>query len=493
VRLGPTSLFDIASTSKQFTAATILLLADDGRLDLDDPVQAYVPELPEYDAPVTVRHLVHHTSGIRDYIALRHIAGIDDRDWFGMQDVLDHVVAQRALNFAPGSRHLYSNSGYVLLAVIVSRLTGQSFGETCRERILAPLGMESSSFREDSALILHGMVQMYHLDERDRLRKVTVNDDVVGDGALLTTLRDLARWDGNNVRRIVGGPDFFERMAASGTPPEDPVRYGFGLQSGDYRGLRTVSHGGNLTGFNGEYLRFPDQDLTVISLANHGGIDSSATARRVADVFLAGALSASSPPSAGDTPAGPLGDAAAQTAVAAAELVSQYRDADSGLVLDVVLGDAGELSVVVGDRTIPLVHRVGRLFTAHYQEIDLDVVFAPRDDGATELRFVHEGEPLLSGTSIPPLVAADIDLQAYAGAYCSDEVPGTCELTVDDGALVMRRCRAKPDRLRPALADEFATAYGSIRFVRDDGGSVTGMVASMSRTWGVQYWRSAGC
>jgi CubicO group peptidase (beta-lactamase class C family) len=491
VPVAPGTLFDIASTSKQFTAAMALLLADDGLLDLDDPVQAYVPELPDHGAPLTVRHLVHHTSGIRDYLALRHVAGIDERDFFDMQDVLDHVVAQRGLNFPPGSRHLYSNSGYVLLALIVTRLTGTSFDDACRARIFAPLGMASSRFREDCAEVFAGMVQMYRLDEKDRLRKVVVNDDVVGDGALLTTLRDLARWEANYVHGTVGGADFFARMAEPGTPEGDEERYGFGLHSGEYRGLPTVSHGGNLTGFSGEFLRFPGQALTVICLANHGGVDAGAIARRVADVYLGDLVSdGTGDGGAAGTPTGDAATAAGLPYSGPEDVTGQYRDAETGLVLAVGVDAAGGLGVELGDRRLPLAHRSGRLFDLRYQEYDLDAAFVPLDGGGAELRVLREGEVLLRGALIAPPAGDAIDLAAYAGAYVSDEVPLPCSLSVEDGALLLRRGRARPERLRPALPDEFATSYGSLRFERDGQQRVTGAVASMSRTWGVRYRRA---
>jgi CubicO group peptidase (beta-lactamase class C family) len=486
VPMGPQALFDIASTSKQFTAAMTLLLSDGGRLDLDAPVRTYIPELPAYGDPEpTVRHLVHHTAGVRDYIALRHVAGIDDRDWFGMQDVLDHVVAQRGLNFTPGTRHLYSNSGYVLLAHIVARLTGVSFGEACNERIFTPLGMESSRFREDSSLILRGMVQMYRLDENEQLRKVVVNDDVVGDGALLTTLRDLARWEANYVHGTVGGADFFERMAAPGTPPDEEERYGFGLHSGEYRGLRTVGHGGNLHGFCGEFLRFPDHRLTVICLANHGGYDSPAIARRVADVFLGDVMQPADGTANDDGVAADIAAAEAQPYAGPDDVAGQYRDADTGMVFDLGVGDDGVLAVRLADIRLPFTHRAGRVFGVRYQDFDLTAFVTE----SRELRFVHEGEVLMKGAAIEPPPADALALDDYAGDYVSDEVPGVATLSVEDGTLVLARGRAKPDRLRPALPDEFATSFGSLRFHRGDSRRVTGFAASMSRTWGVEYRR----
>lgn len=493
VPLGPASLFDIASTSKQFTAAMILLLADQGLVGLDDPVQAYVPELPEYDEPITVRHLVHHTSGIRDYIAVRMIAGFDDRDYFDMQDVIDHVAAQRGLNFPPGTKHMYSNSGYVLMAVVVQRVTGMSFQAACRQRLFSPLGMESSAFREDSSLVHPGMVQMYHLDEKDVLRKVTVNDDVVGDGALQTTLPDLARWAANYSRGTVGGPDFLARMSASGTPEDDETRYGFGLMCGEYRGVRTVHHGGNLQGFNGQFLCVPEHDLAVICLANHGGIDSSAIVNRVVDVYLEDVLAPEGEAGGGDARGAALvAQATALDAVAASDLAGQYRDAESGLVLDVVADQAGAPVIKLAEYSLPLAHRTGRIYSGRFQEIDFEAAFVPDEQGNTGLHLVHEGEVLMGGTRIQAMDAAGLDLAEYAGDYRSDEAPLPCRIVLDGDTLVLQRGRAKPDRLRATLPDELATRFGTLRFQRDAAGRVSGFTATMSRSGGVLYERVPG-
>jgi CubicO group peptidase (beta-lactamase class C family) len=489
VPLGPRSTFDIASTSKQFTAALTLLLNDDGALSLDEDVQAYLPELPEYEAPITIRHLLHHTSGIRDYLALRLVAGIPDSDYFDMQDVIDLVARQKGLNFPPGSRHLYSNSGYVLLAVIASRVTGRSFDELCRERIFAPLGMEHSRFREDATRIVPGMVQMYTRDPRDdSLRKMVVNDDAVGDGALLTTLGDLALWERNLVTGTVGGDGFAERMATPGTPEGDPERYGFGLSNGEHRGLRTVSHGGNLHGYSGEFLRFPDQGLCVMVLANLGGFDSPGLARQVAELYLGEAMAPASSPAPGGAPGAAGAAAAAAEPAEVGELVGLYRDRETGVVIELVL-EEGTLTAVVVDRRVPLTPREGCSFNGAYLDFVLDVVFTPDDEGATVMRFDHEGQTLLRAASITTPALSESQLAEFAGEYCSDEVDGACRIALDGDALAMWRGRASRVPLRPTLPDEFSTSFGGLRFARDEDGTVSEFEASMARTRGVLYRR----
>src|SRR5687767_14650217 len=195
VPLTPSSIFHVASVSKQFTAAAILLLAQDGKLTLEDDIRKHVSELPDFGKKITIRHLIHHTSGIRDQWSLLGFAGWRySRDLITDDDVLALLSRQRELNFAPGERHLYSNSGYTLLAVIVSRVSGKSFREFTDERIFKPLGMANTHFRDDFAEIVKN--QAYGYTRQDGTFKFSVtNFDTAGATSLLRTAQDLGTWD----------------------------------------------------------------------------------------------------------------------------------------------------------------------------------------------------------------------------------------------------------------------------------------------------------
>lgn len=477
VRIGPGSVFDIASTSKQFTAAAILLLAQRGELSLDDDVQAYIPELPDYGAPITIRHLVHHTSGLRDYLALLHLAGAHEGDHFDAQDVLDLVCRQHDLNFPPGTQHSYCNSGYVLLAIIVTRVTGESFTAWTAREMLAPLAMSSSHFRDDATEVVPGLVQSYARRDDGSLRKTITNDDVAGDGGLLTTLRDLVNWERNFLEETVGGPGFTQTMSTPGTPDDDEERYGFGLSIGEYRGLRTVGHGGNLYGYSGEYLRFPDQRVAIFCLANLGGFDSPGLARRVADIALEDVLAPR------DDPA-PAGDTRPTPGDLLASLPGLYRQDVTGLVIEVAR-DGDALHAILVDRQAPLAWQSGATFATTFAEIALDVVF----DG-DRVRFEHEGEAMLTAQRIEPPDPAALDLRSYTGTFHSDELGIDAHVALDGDSLRLRRGRAVPDVLRPTLADEFSLGFGGVAFTRDGGGAVDGFRLSMSRTSAVSFTRA---
>lgn len=472
----PASVFDIASTSKQFTAAAALILDRSGQLSLDDPVQGYVPELPDYASAITLRHLVHHTSGIRDYIALRHLAGWRDGDHLDMQDVLDLLAAQRDLDFDPGSKHRYSNSGYVLLAIIVSRVTGKSFPEWCSERLLEPLGMAASGFREDSGAVVPGLVQSYTRRSDGRLLKTIENEEVYGDGGLLTTLRDLARWERNFLSEEVGGPGFMRAMSTPGTPEGVDERYAFGLQVGEHRGRRTVSHGGNLRGYSGDFIRFPDERLAVMCLANIGGFDAGGLARQVADVVL-GSESART--------ANRIVPAAAEP-LDAATVCGHYVVEDAGILIRVTVADSG-LRAEVGDQTLELRPGPGG-YSAEYQDVTLDIRFEPGDgESPDRLRFLLTGDSLLTAVRVQPPPADSILLGEYTGRYQSSELATYASIVQDDTALYLQRGRAPRERLTPVRPDEFSLSFGSVRFTRDAGGEIDGFVFGMSRAGGVLF------
>jgi CubicO group peptidase (beta-lactamase class C family) len=487
IRHSADSVFDIASTSKQFTAAAVLLLHQRGELSLDDEVQAYVPELPDYGDPITLRHLVHHTSGLRDYLALRLLAGLHDNDYFDMQDALDLIARQRNLNFTPGGEHLYSNSGYVLLAIIVSRVTGISFGEWCGREIFTPLRMSRSRFREDVTAIVPGMVQSYA--RRDEIvRKVIPNDDGVGDGGLLTTLRDLVLWERNYIDEHVGGAGFTATMSTPGTPETADERYAFGLAVGEYRGLETVSHGGNLYGYSGQYLRFPDQQLAIVCLSNLGGFDAPGLSRRVADVVLEDVLAPADGRAAADHGDTANQDEATGPAVSPDDLASLpglYRQ-ETGLAIEVVARDDA-LCAVILDKEVPLRPLAEHTFATIFQDIALDVIFDVAGGKATGVRFDHEGDTLLRASSIEPVDVATLDLAQYTGHYRSDELLIDATVTLEHGALCVRRGRANRDVLRATLPDQFALPFGGLEFTRADDGVVDGFLLSMSRTSGVRF------
>ena len=296
VPITPASVFYAGSVSKQFTAAAIAHAAREGKLSLDDDVRKWIPELPDLGARITIRHLVHHISGIRDYLALRSLAGEPADGVFGDDEVYAILARQRALNFQPGERYLYSNSGYWLMGQIIERATGRTLREYTDSVFFRPLGMTQTYFRDDHAELAKGRAQAYAPAGKDRWEISMPNFDVVGAGGLHTTVRDLAKWDAMFYATDPATAELVRGLHQRGVLNSgDTISYAFGLTVDTYRGLRRVSHGGSYGGYRAHLLRFPDQRFSVLQLCNAANANPDGRALRVAEVFLGDAFTEPEP------------------------------------------------------------------------------------------------------------------------------------------------------------------------------------------------------
>jgi CubicO group peptidase (beta-lactamase class C family) len=289
----PDTVFEAGSVSKQFTAAAILLLARDGKLSLDDPARKYVPELPDYGVPLTVRHMLQHTSGLRDWGEIASIAG-----WPRTTRVhthahaLDIISRQKALNFPPGAQFSYSNSGYNLAAIIVSRVSGKSFAEFSRERIFEPLGMTRTSWRDDFTRIVKDRAIAY-APSGDAFKLDMPFENVHGNGGLLTTVGDLLTWNENFVTPRVGDAEFVRLQQEPGTLTGGTAHdYGMGLYVRPYKGVPEVGHSGSTAGYRAYLTRFPEQHLSVAVLCNAANANATQHAMAVAEMYLADRITA---------------------------------------------------------------------------------------------------------------------------------------------------------------------------------------------------------
>src|SRR6266446_485421 len=292
VAITPQSVFDIGSTSKQFTAASILLLEKQGKLSINDDIRKYIPELPSYGQKITILELLNHTSGLRDYLALMELAGINTDSVTIDADALALITRQKALNFAPGNEWLYSNTGFFLLSVIVQRVSGKTLREFATENIFAPLEMTHTQYRDNHAALIANRALAY--EERENKDGYTLDVsyfEQTGDGAVHTSVEDLLKWDENFYSARVGGKEFLGEIQEPGKLNNGKVLdYAKGLRLHDYRGLQTVSHGGAWGGYRAELLRFPEQHFSIACLCNVGNAGPTNRAHRVADVYLAGLM-----------------------------------------------------------------------------------------------------------------------------------------------------------------------------------------------------------
>jgi len=288
VPITPQTVFDIGSTSKQFTAASILLLEKQGKLSVNDDVRKYIPELPDYGQKISILQLLNHTSGLRDYLTLMDLAGINTDSVTTDEDALQLITRQKALNFAPGSDWLYSNTGFFLLSVIVKRVSGKTLREFAAENIFNPLGMTHTQYRDNHTALIANRAMAYDPKETTDGYKLDVSYfEQTGDGAVHTSVEDLLKWDENFYSGEVGGQEFLAELQAPGKLNTGKVLdYAKGLSIRDYRGLHTVSHGGAWGGYRAELLRFPEEHFSVACLCNRGDANPSRRAQRVADIYL---------------------------------------------------------------------------------------------------------------------------------------------------------------------------------------------------------------
>lgn len=285
--------FYIGSTSKQFTAMCIALLEEEGKISVEADIRKYLPEMPQYEKTITVRHLIHHLSGIRDYLTLWELSGRNFADSYPEEEALALIARQKSLIFTPGEQYSYSNSNYFLLSVIVKRITGKSLNKFADENIFKPLGMSNTHFHDDRTEIIKNRATGHFPKKSGGFSIYQSSFDLVGDGGLYTTVEDLFKWDQNFYKNKLGkgSQKLIDRVLTYGKVNDGrEIIYAWALQRQRYRGLRIVFHNGGFIGFRSELLRFPEQNFTVIVLGNLTSIRASSLATKVADIYLSDIL-----------------------------------------------------------------------------------------------------------------------------------------------------------------------------------------------------------
>lgn len=305
----PDTIFESGSVAKQFTAMAIMLLVADGRLSLDDEVRKHVPELPDYGTPITIRHLLTHTSGLRDWGSIAAIAGAPRTSRaYTHAHVLDIVSRQQALNFPPGTQWSYSNTGFNLAAIIVDRVSGMSFAEFSRRRIFEPLGMTRTSWRDDHQRIVKDRAIAYATAPAGYRIEMPF-ENVHGNGGLLTTVGDLLKWNENFFKPVVGSAATIAQMTTAGKYSDGrDLEYGLGLYVRPLDGIRNVYHSGSTAGYRAHLNRFPDSHTSVAVLCNTSDGEATRSANEVSRLFLnkpGGTIGGTVAGSAGGTAAPP--------------------------------------------------------------------------------------------------------------------------------------------------------------------------------------------
>lgn len=282
----PSTIFNIASVSKQFTAFSILLLQEKGKLSLDDNIKKYLPEIPDFGYPITLRHLITHTSGLRDQSHLLWLKGLRPDDVITNEHILSLISKQQELNFIPGEEYLYCNTGFTLLAEVVARVSGQTFAEFTYDQIFFPLQMLSSSFYDDHGKIIKNSAYSYYTDDGVYKKRVLSSANV-GPTNLLSTIDDLSLWTMNFNQQKIGSIHIFNEMKALAVLNNgETFGAGMGLFTNDYHGIVEYEHGGADAGFRAQLSMFPSQNFSVIVLSNNSNVNARKIAYKVTDLYL---------------------------------------------------------------------------------------------------------------------------------------------------------------------------------------------------------------
>ncbi len=488
VALSPRSVLDVGSISKQFTAMAMLMLQKDGKLSIDDPIRKYIPEMPAYADRITLRRALSQTSGLRDlYIMM----GQTGRTFAGdTVDALRVITRSAEPNYEPGARYLYTNSGWILAAQMVYRLTGKTLAEFAEERIFAPLGMHDTRYHADVSTIIPNGAEGYAPRPGGgfRVARSTYDGAIVGAGAVHTSVEDFLRWLNNYDSATVGGRDIIETMTTptklnDGSPATSGATqaYAVGLSVGTVRGLRTISHGGSWAGYRGHFIRFPDQRFAVATFCNLTTSGPDSLARKVAGIYLGDRMQ-------------PDTDLAWRAALASAPkrdvpvaslrpLTGVWRNVDRGEVRRTrLVGDT--LFSVGGERTRMVPLEGGRFRVGPGTEVRFE------GDAAVPSRMlVRTAGDIVTYTRADTAALTPAKLAEYAGDYRSDEVEATHTWKVEKGQLIAYVNNRRQGVLEPSYIDGFTRGGNVIDVQRDARGRISGFVLEAGRVRHLRFTR----
>ncbi len=480
VPIGDGTRFRIASVSKQFTCAAILMLEAEGALSLDEPAASYLPELPAIADAVTVAQLMHNSSGLRDMFEIIRHGGGDLGTPIALQALLDGIARQRTLNFEPGSRFLYSNSNFLLLGLIVERLSGRSLDAVLQERIFRPLGMRDTRVTPETAEMIPRLATGYMRGDDGVWRRAPHAFPLGGEGGLVSSVRDLALWAHNFTARRIGG-DWLDGLMTQ-TPFSNGTenRYACGLVRRPYRGVDTWSHGGLWPGFRTEFLMAPSQDAAVIVIANTGGADPNLLAHRALDAVIEARPGVHALPK--PLPFATLG-----------RLAGRYLDDATDTTLDIDVDDDGKVTLTTNG--VPVVAEAtedGRLASPRASSVF--ALRAAADDGVEveqDAATIGTWRRVAAGATLP---------EGLAGVYRSEEMATDWTVTEQEGAVAITASGpvatgpawdVEPidgDVIRVRTPGTLYRGWFDVRAVREQG-RVTALIAGGSRVKRVRYDR----
>jgi CubicO group peptidase (beta-lactamase class C family) len=481
----PSTVFEIASVSKQFTAFAMLLLENQGKLSLDDDVRKFIPELPDYGKVITLKHLLYHTSGIRDEMDLLCMAGWRYDDVITHEQIINLTCRQKELNFPPGAEYQYSNTGYTLLAEVVSRISGQSFADFTRDHIFKPLGMTSTLVRDNYEQIVSNLAYSYY-DDDNVYKKNVLSSANIGASSLLTTVEDLSLWAMNFEYPIVGSKNLIQKMNERGTLNHgETISYALGQDVNQYKGLTIIDHAGAVAGYRSLLVRFPEQHFSVILLSNNASFDTQGTAIKIAEVFLKDQFVAEKPVEAAPPPTGEKefnGDP---------ELIATYAGKYELRPEFIINITSENEKLFVEAHEVPLT----RLFQVSPTEFTIPAMnarltFAPDNAGeVNQIDIVLNGQPM-TAKKLKTFDATTLNPDEYNGNFFSPELGTVYTFVTKNGQLVARHARLGDFEMTAVNPDQFSTDkrfLKRIEFTRNEKNVVTGCLAWGGRISNIKF------
>jgi len=479
----PKTPFNAASLAKQFTAFAVLMLDAQGKLSLDDDVRTYLPEFPDFGHKITVRHLLYHTSGLRDWGGLMIMSGNRMDDVFTSRAILKLILRQQELNFEPGKEFAYCNAGYNVLAEIVARTCGQSFKEWTRANIFVPLGMNRTTYKDDIRELIPGSAQSYIRSGDGCFLRALDNEAAPGPGSLFVSIEDMASWMSSFQTETVDTSEIWAKMFERGKLADGrDLPYAAGLIVGNYKRLPIFHHSGRWAGYRSEVVYFPKQSFAVAVLTNNSSVDPTQLSRRISNICLEGRF----PP-------------------------AQPRPSPLGVVDDDVLDAYVGRYWLRGKQTIMIKRKENHLFAQiigalpikifpesvdsfAYHIIDAKIQFHREGSSKAHKITYWQGALAISAERLPDEAWSPSAPQLFCGRYFSEELGRVLEVKIGEKGLYIPFIRRSDLLLIPIAKDKFAGQRSSAKFCfsRDGEGKVTELFFSMMDAWNVRFKRIGG-
>ncbi|GAB2772712.1 hypothetical protein GCM10027275_14550 [Rhabdobacter roseus] len=488
-KISPKTVFHVASVSKQFTAYAIVLLAEQGKLSLDDDIHKYLPEVPDFGKTITIRHLIHHTSGLRDQWNLLAMAGWQLDDVITKQHVLNLVTRQQELNFEPGSAFAYCNTGYTLLAEIVSRVAQQPFADWMQQQVFKPLGMQSTLFYDNQEAIVKGRSYSFHgSGAPGGFSKSILSYGNVGATSLFTTVEDLALWLANFRSTQLGTPATMPQMLERGRLTKgDTLPYAFGLSHGNYKGLAYYGHNGADAGFRSYLAYFPQEEYGFIVLSNQAEFSPDRKGFEVANLFLAPFLKEEKKPAA------PLAASTSENSPFDSTRFRAYAgsyslDEAPGFVLAFKRNGSRYFTQATGQPEVEMFPSSDSTF--FLKVVEASIVFHQAKDGkVNRITLRQNGDH--PGTRVPAQPEV-IPLGQFVGKYYSPELETIYTLVEKAGTLKLRHVHHGEADLKVLSPDRLQAPWWfvqNIDLVRDTSGKVVGLKMTNGRVANLWFKR----